>query len=341
MHVHGGGGASYLMPTRSPRPQRFHLRHGTTTTLASLVTAVARRTARRRTRTRRGDPRGHHRGHPSGGAVAEPGALRRARPHPDARSRPRRDRRRAGRRRRRDPDGHAGTRTARKRRRRSGVLSTRVSLSPLDIPMRPTSRPNTPSPWARRSAPICSTRCRRCTTASRDPRSRCCRTRGHRRAHRRRRARAPGGRGGGDPGRRTDRVAVITDAIAAAGCGDGAFQLGAVSDRRGVRGGAGARDVDDRRQHRHHGSALPQRSRSRPDRRRRAGRRGADDLGNAGAGARPRAAWAACGRVADANLVVLDRRFAGNRRHGARRLAGGRLADAVMSRCRAAAASYM
>jgi N-acetylglucosamine-6-phosphate deacetylase len=39
MHVHGGGGASYTDPDGIERAAEFHLRHGTTTTLASLVTA--------------------------------------------------------------------------------------------------------------------------------------------------------------------------------------------------------------------------------------------------------------------------------------------------------------
>ncbi|MEE6178458.1 N-acetylglucosamine-6-phosphate deacetylase [Mycobacterium sp. 050134] len=39
MHVHGGGGASYTDPTAITTAASFHLRHGTTTTLASLVTA--------------------------------------------------------------------------------------------------------------------------------------------------------------------------------------------------------------------------------------------------------------------------------------------------------------
>jgi N-acetylglucosamine-6-phosphate deacetylase len=39
MHVHGGGGASYTDTDGITRAARFHLRHGTTTTLASLVTA--------------------------------------------------------------------------------------------------------------------------------------------------------------------------------------------------------------------------------------------------------------------------------------------------------------
>jgi N-acetylglucosamine-6-phosphate deacetylase len=40
MHVHGGGGASYTEPRDVARAAEFHLRHGTTTTLASLVTAA-------------------------------------------------------------------------------------------------------------------------------------------------------------------------------------------------------------------------------------------------------------------------------------------------------------
>jgi N-acetylglucosamine-6-phosphate deacetylase len=39
MHVHGGGGASYLEAERIAEAAEFHRRHGTTTTLASLVTA--------------------------------------------------------------------------------------------------------------------------------------------------------------------------------------------------------------------------------------------------------------------------------------------------------------
>lgn len=40
MHVHGGGGASYLDAERIGEAAAFHRRHGTTTTLASLVTAA-------------------------------------------------------------------------------------------------------------------------------------------------------------------------------------------------------------------------------------------------------------------------------------------------------------
>ncbi len=40
MHVHGGGGASYLDAGQVGDAAGFHLRHGTTTTLASLVTAA-------------------------------------------------------------------------------------------------------------------------------------------------------------------------------------------------------------------------------------------------------------------------------------------------------------
>jgi N-acetylglucosamine-6-phosphate deacetylase len=39
MHVHGGGGGSYPDPGGIATAAEFHLRHGTTTTLASLVTA--------------------------------------------------------------------------------------------------------------------------------------------------------------------------------------------------------------------------------------------------------------------------------------------------------------
>ncbi|SPM32661.1 N-acetylglucosamine-6-phosphate deacetylase, partial [Mycobacterium rhizamassiliense] len=40
MHVHGGGGASYTDADQIAAAAQFHLRHGTTTTLASLVTAA-------------------------------------------------------------------------------------------------------------------------------------------------------------------------------------------------------------------------------------------------------------------------------------------------------------
>jgi N-acetylglucosamine-6-phosphate deacetylase len=40
MHVHGGGGASYLDAGHIAQAVEFHRRHGTTTTLASLVTAA-------------------------------------------------------------------------------------------------------------------------------------------------------------------------------------------------------------------------------------------------------------------------------------------------------------
>ncbi|OBI84442.1 N-acetylglucosamine-6-phosphate deacetylase [Mycobacterium sp. 1245805.9] len=40
MHVHGGGGASYTEPNGIDDAADFHKRHGTTTTLASLVTAA-------------------------------------------------------------------------------------------------------------------------------------------------------------------------------------------------------------------------------------------------------------------------------------------------------------
>lgn len=40
MHVHGGGGASYIDADGIGDAAAFHLRHGTTTTLASLVTAA-------------------------------------------------------------------------------------------------------------------------------------------------------------------------------------------------------------------------------------------------------------------------------------------------------------
>ncbi|SFP59790.1 N-acetylglucosamine 6-phosphate deacetylase [Actinomadura madurae] len=40
MHVHGGAGASYQNPAEARRAAEFHLAHGTTTTMASLVTGT-------------------------------------------------------------------------------------------------------------------------------------------------------------------------------------------------------------------------------------------------------------------------------------------------------------
>jgi N-acetylglucosamine-6-phosphate deacetylase len=45
MHVHGGAGASYQRPDRARRAASFHLAHGTTTTMASLVTGDERELA--------------------------------------------------------------------------------------------------------------------------------------------------------------------------------------------------------------------------------------------------------------------------------------------------------
>ncbi|MFB4311233.1 N-acetylglucosamine-6-phosphate deacetylase [Actinomadura sp. GTD37] len=45
MHVHGGAGASYQRPEEARRAAAFHLAHGTTTTMASLVTGTPRELA--------------------------------------------------------------------------------------------------------------------------------------------------------------------------------------------------------------------------------------------------------------------------------------------------------
>lgn len=82
-----------------------------------------------------------------------------------------------------------------------------------------------------------------------------------------------------------DRVAVVTDAIAAAGCGDGAFRLGTMPIEV-ESSGTGGWCVDAGGQHHHHGSALPDGGWARLEvglsRRCGAGRRGAGDLGDAG-----------------------------------------------------------
>ena len=91
-----------------------------------------------------------------------------------------------------------------------------------------------------------------------------------------------------------DRVAVITDAIAAAGRGDGAFRLGAVAIDvvsgvarvRGTSTIAGSTATMDR--------LFRNRARAGPGRRCGAGRRGADDRGDAGAGPAASSGWAAC-----------------------------------------------
>ncbi len=78
------------------------------------------------------------------------------------------------------------------------------------------------------------------------------------------------------------RVALVTDATAAAGLGDGEFRLGSVqidvvSGVARVRG-----DFDHRGQHRDHGSALPRRGGVRPGPGCGVGRRRADDRDDAG-----------------------------------------------------------
>ena len=80
MHVHGGGGASFTSRTDGEveRAVAFHQRHGTTTMLASLVTAAPAELLCRGRRSRAGDPKRRRGGYPPGGAVAQRGALRRA-----------------------------------------------------------------------------------------------------------------------------------------------------------------------------------------------------------------------------------------------------------------------
>ncbi|AAS06000.1 hypothetical protein PICSAR240_01052 [Mycobacterium avium subsp. paratuberculosis] len=93
-----------------------------------------------------------------------------------------------------------------------------------------------------------------------------------------------------------ERVALVTDALAAAGRPDGAFRLGPVHIDVVAGGRAGARDDDDRGQHRHHGPALSHRGRVRRRPRRRARGRGADDVHDAGARAGARSGGQPAGR---------------------------------------------
>jgi N-acetylglucosamine-6-phosphate deacetylase len=84
MHVHGGGGASYTDGSHDDvtRAATFHRSHGTTTTLASLVTASPEELLTQvrvlAEMTRRGTV------YPSGRPVAELRPLRRPRPGPTA-----------------------------------------------------------------------------------------------------------------------------------------------------------------------------------------------------------------------------------------------------------------
>ena len=176
MHVHGGGGASYTDAHGIAAAAEFHLWHGTTTTLATLVTAgPAELSAGVRAlsqATRDGLVAGIH---------LEGPWLSRARcgAHDPERMR--------------EPDpaeidavlavGGGAVRMVTLAPELPGCDEAIqrlevVLLSPLAIRTRPTSRPGTPSYWAQPSAPICSMPCHRCTIASRSPRWRCCKTLG-------------------------------------------------------------------------------------------------------------------------------------------------------------------
>ena len=235
MHVHGGGGASYTeahgiaaaagSTCGTAPPRRWPV--WSPPAPAELIAGV-RALAEA---TRQGVVAGIH----LEGPWLSPGTLRRTRPYPDARSGPRRDRRRAGRGRRRDPDGHAGARTAGQRLGdpalcRRGSCCRRWTYR-CDL----RADPSRHRPWARPSAPICSTRCRRCTTASpgpvlallEDPRVTVELIADGVHVH-------PAVVRAVIEAAGPDRVALVTDAFAAAGCGDGRFRLGTVADRRRV-----------------------------------------------------------------------------------------------------------
>ena len=86
IHVHGGGGASYLGGDLSEVVQAaaFHRAHGTTATLASLVTASPSDLLAAVAGLAEATRDGVDRGHPPRGTLAEHGTLRRPRPRPDA-----------------------------------------------------------------------------------------------------------------------------------------------------------------------------------------------------------------------------------------------------------------
>ena len=179
IHVHGGGGASYTDGNDADilRAAMFHRSHGTTTTLASLVTAspadLLTAVYALADSTRAGTVAGIHLEGPwrapraAGRTILRSCATRRplrsapCSPQAAARSgwSPW------------HPSALAAT-------MRLPASPTPEWLSPWGIRMPPTSRPAMLSSWARRSAPTSSTQCGRCTTVSPDPRSRCCRMRG-------------------------------------------------------------------------------------------------------------------------------------------------------------------
>ncbi|MEQ0646601.1 amidohydrolase family protein [Mycobacterium tuberculosis] len=226
MHVHGGGGASFADGNAADiaRAAEFHLRHGTTTTLASLVTAgPAELLFRRGRRPQLGTA--SSRIHLEGPWLS-PARCGAHRPHPDACPGSRRDRVGA----RRAADGAVRMVTLAPERleamRRSGACRTPKWLSPWaygrDLHTDPTRhRPGRDSrhPPVQRDAAAGPSGARtRAGVAVRPA--------GDRRNHRRSACTQHRGVHAviGKPS--VPIVAVVIDAIAAAGCGDGAFRLG-------------------------------------------------------------------------------------------------------------------
>ena len=179
-HLHGGGGANFSTAARDETATavEFHRRHGTTTLVASLVTAGPEDLLRQVAALADDVRSGVARRNPSGRAVALHAAVRRPSAVVDAGSRPRRDRPRSRNGRRCRPHGHHRAGTRRRpcrdpadRRRRRGC---RRRPHRSDVRHRPGRR----STRARRWAPICSTRCVRSTPANRGRSSRCSKTQG-------------------------------------------------------------------------------------------------------------------------------------------------------------------
>ena len=288
MHVHGGGGASYTDTDGISAAAEFHLRHGTTTTLASLVTSSPAELIEGVRALAAASQRGTIAGVHLEGPWLSP---ERCGAHDPARMR--------------DPDPGEidavlaagdgairmvtlapelpGAEAAIRRFRDAGVVVGRWTYR-RDLRADQTGHRcgrHGRHPPVQRDAPVAPPRARTGAGVAAGPGC-------DRRTHRRRRARAPRGRARGDTGRR-----------ARSGRRDhrrpgrGRPRRRGVSpwrsaDRRRIRRGAGTRNVDDRRQHRHHGSGLPHLGVPRRRPRRRTGRRGADDGGDAGASPRAR-----------------------------------------------------
>ena len=244
-HVHGGGrGVVRRRSTggRAPPSVRAHLAHGTTTMMASLVTAAPDELAEsvrgladlgRRRAARR---------HPPRGAVAEPGGTparttRTCCGDPEAGAGRRAARGRA----RPRPDGDAGAGAAAagstpiRRLTAAGVVAGDRAHGRDVRPWR--GRRSTRAPGRR---PTCSTRCAALRHREPGPGRGAARApRRLRRAGRGRGPRAPRGARGSRRAPSRERTVLVTDAMAAAAAADGDYRLGRLD-------GDGARRRPDR-----------------------------------------------------------------------------------------------